>query len=86
MLGYNDTPLSDCDGFTPLQMHKIIYSPFEKDCPIQINQLNNEQLINSSPILKIVLELLSRLGESPLKLTLNENLPRPLMKDIYSKH
>ena len=34
MLDYNDTPLPDCEGFTPLQMHKIIYYPFDEDCPI----------------------------------------------------
>jgi len=86
MLDYNNTPLADCDGFTPLQMHKIIYFPFENDCPIKINRIKENQRLNESPILNVVIELLSKLSETDLKLTPKGNLPRPLMKDIYSKH
>lgn len=85
MLDYNNTPLSDCDGFTPLQMHKIIYSPFENDCPIKVNRIKDNQLLHESPILNIAIELLSKLREADLKLTPKGNLPRPFMKDIYNK-
>jgi hypothetical protein len=86
MLDYNNTPLPECEGFTPLQMHKIIYYPFDEDCPIKINRLNKEILISEIPILKIVLELLLILKTKKIKLTQKGNLPLKVIKDIYAKN
>ncbi len=85
MPDYNNTPLPECEGFTPLQMHKIIYYPFDEDCPIAMNRLNNEILSDGSPIYKIILEFLFALRVKKIKLTQNGNLPLKFIKDIYSK-
>ncbi len=86
MLDYNNTPLLDCEGFTPLQMHKIIYYPFDDDCPIRINKLSKEVLLNESPIMKIIVELLLILKSNKIKLTQKGNLPPKIIKDIYAKY
>ncbi|MFA6978163.1 MAG: hypothetical protein WC209_02480 [Ignavibacteriaceae bacterium] len=85
MLDYNNTPLEDCDGFTPLQMHEIIYFPFDKECVIKLNNANSEQLINESPILKIIIEFLIVIRYNKIKLTQNGNLPLRFINDIYNK-
>ncbi len=85
MPDYNNTPLPECEGFTPMQMHKIIYYPFDENCPIKINKLNNEVLTSESPILKIILELLFIIKAKKIKLTQNGNLPLKVIKEIYSQ-
>jgi len=79
-------PNNNFDGFSPLEMDYIIFSPFEDDCPIKINILNKEILFNQSPVLKIIIELLSRIGEEGIKLTLKGNLPIKVIKDIYNQN
>lgn len=86
MLDLNKTPVNDFDGFSHMQMELIIYSPFENECPIKINLLEKELLLKESPILKIIVELLSLIGEKGIKLTANGNLPLKVIKDIYSKN
>jgi hypothetical protein len=84
MDNFNHIPIPDFDGFSPVEMHKIIYSPFDDDCPIKINILNSGTLINQSPILKIIIGFISNIGEAGLKLTPKGNLPIKVMKDIYN--
>jgi len=85
ILNYNDTPLPECDGFTPYQMHTIIYFPFSDECPIKVNLPDKELILSESPIFKLVLELLSVLDDADIKLTQKGNLPVNLIKDIYAK-
>ena len=86
MIVHNITPISDFDGFTPLQMHEIIYRPFDDDCPIKLNILTNEELFKESPILKIAIELLSNINGKSIKLTQRSNLPPNIVKTIYAKN
>jgi hypothetical protein len=86
MLDYNNTPLPECEGFTPLQMHKIIYSPFDEDCPVKIKKLNKEKLTEWSPVFKIIIELLLTLKTKKIKLTRKGNLPLKIINDIYAKN
>jgi len=86
LLDYNNIPLSECDGFTPLQMRSIVHYPFEKDCPIKLNKSIYKELFNESPILKIVFDLLSIINSKEIKLTPNGNLPVKVIEGIYSKN
>lgn len=83
---YNNTPLPECNGFTPLQMRKITHNPFDEDCPVKINMLNKEVLLQKCPIMKIVTELLLILKTNKIKLTQKGNLPLKIIRDIYSKN
>lgn len=85
MLDYNNTPLPDCEGFTPFQLHKIVYYPFDEDSPIKINKLSKETLLNKCPIMKVITELLLLLKSDKIKLTQKGNLPPTIIKNIYAK-
>ncbi|MBU2506862.1 MAG: hypothetical protein KJ799_09075 [Bacteroidetes bacterium] len=86
MIDYNNTPIPDLDGFTPWQMHQIIYNPFNDDCPIKLNQLNRDQPMRESLILKIIIYFLAKMSERNIKLTQKGNLPFQIIKDIYTKN
>lgn len=79
-------PNNNFDRFSPLEMDYIIFSPFEDNCPIKLNILDKEILFNQSPVLKIIIELLCRIGEEGIKLTLKGNLPIKVIKDIYNQN
>jgi hypothetical protein len=85
IVDYNNTPLSECDGFTPSQMHKMIYYPYDADSPVKINKLSNEVLLSESPIMKIVKDLLLIIKSNKVKLTQVGNLPPKFIKEIYAK-
>jgi len=71
------------DGFTPFQMNQILYFPFDKDCPIKINSNIKKNLLDSIPIFKILLSLLTRIDVNGIKLTTIGNLPPQTVKEIY---
>lgn len=82
MYNNNNMPVADFDGFTPSEMDRIIYFPFEDNCPIKMNVLTKEAIVNQCPIFNILYEFLSRIGEG-IKLTEKGNLPVKIIKDIY---
>jgi hypothetical protein len=79
----NNIPVADFDGFTPFEMDRIIYFPFEDNCPIKMNILTKETIINQCPIFNILIQFLSQIGEG-VKLTEKGNLPVKVIKDIYN--
>ncbi len=67
-------------------MHTIIYFPFTDECPIKVNLQDKELIHSESPIFKMVLELLSVLNDSDIKLTQKGNLPFNLIKIFMLKN
>ncbi len=80
----NNISVPDFDEFSLFEMHKIIYSPFDDDCPIKINILSLETILSQCPIFNILIGFLSRIGEENIKLTTKGNLPIKVIKDIYN--
>src|ERR1035437_1811869 len=78
----NNIPVADFDGFTASEMDRIIYFPFEDNCPIKMNVLTKEIIVNQCPIFNILIQFLSRIGEG-IKLTAKGNLSVKIIKDIY---
>ncbi len=82
----NKTPLDDFDGFSPEEMYTIVYFPFSKECPIQLNPALDNQILTHIPIFRVVLELVNAIDKNGgLKLTPKGNLPTKIVKEIYSK-
>lgn len=82
----NITPLDDFDGFSPHEMHEILYFPFTKECPIQIRPALDNNMLNIIPIFNIVKYLLVILNkDNGLKLTPKGNLPLKVIKEIYNQ-
>ena len=84
-MDYNNTPREELEGFTPEEMHRMIYYPFDAGCPIELIKLKKEVLLEGSPILKIILDLLLIIKAKKIKLTPNGNLPLRVIKEIYAK-
>jgi len=83
---FNNMILDDFSGFTPKQMHQIIYDPFSLDCPIKMYIDFEFELLNLSPIFNIAYSLLNKISESgKIKLTVKGNLPGKLIKTIYDE-
>lgn len=82
----NIKPLDIFDGFSPTDMYAILYDPYSKDCPIQINREISEGLLTQSPFFNIVQSILNKIIESNgLKLTATGNLPPGVVKAIYAE-
>jgi hypothetical protein len=81
---YNNSPMESFDGFSPFQMSFILSQPYNQECPIKINSKIEQNLLNDSPIFKILLSLLTRIEDNDIKLTATDNLPPQIVKDIYN--
>ena len=83
---YNNQPVIDFAGFTPIQMHQIIHFPFSADCPIKLNHDIQLSQIRLSPIFNISYSLLEKINESgKIKLTARGNLPGKTLRAIYDE-
>jgi hypothetical protein len=83
---FNDKPLEDFSGFSPSQMHQMIYYPFGENCPIKLSEDFDIKYLKLSPVFNIALALMKIIDESKeVKLTAKGNLPGKIIKDIYSK-
>lgn len=64
------------------QMYKMLYSPFEEDCPIQLRTLSDDQ-IRKIPYMRQVLHLMTILSEGELKLTAKGYIPSKIVDELY---
>ena len=69
-------------GFTPDEMYRMLYTPFEKGCPVQLRTLTDEQ-VEQIPIMCQVLHLMGILSAGELKLTAKGYLPPKIVEDLY---
>jgi len=82
----NDQSIDDFSGFSPSQMHQIIYFPFGKDCPIKLSENLAQKDLKLCPVFNIALELITIIDESKaIKLTAIGNLPGKIVKHIYNQ-
>lgn len=79
----NNMPRVDFEGYSSLEMHKILHFTFDKDSPIQFNTITLEEY-SQIPILrqiKRLAEILSRNGQ--IKLTAAGYLPIKIVQELY---
>ncbi len=63
-------------GFTPHQMHQLLYSPFAADSPLQLRPDVAQVVYETAPLVRDMLSYLRVVGElGPIKLTQRGNLP-----------
>ena len=70
------------NGFTPDQMYRMSYMPFELGCPVQLRSLTDEQ-IGQVPFMRQVLHLMGLLYSGELKLTAKGYIPPKIVEDLY---
>lgn len=79
----NNKPRPDFEGYSSLEMHKILHFTFDNDSPIQINTLNPHEY-SQIPMLRQIkrfTEILSEKGQ--IKLTAAGYLPIKIVQEIY---
>ena len=81
----NNQGATEFEGYSPNEMELILYKPFSKNSPIQLNKLTESDYKSVSllNLVKYLAILLSENGE--IKLTKTESLPVKVVKDIYAK-
>ena len=70
------------NGFTPNQMHQILYYQLERECPVRLRTLTDEQ-IGQIPFMRQVLRLMSILSDGELKLTAQGYIPPKIVEELY---
>ena len=86
-LPMNRYPLDDFEGFTPNEMHELIYRPFDNDSsPLIMNTDMDDNLIPDVQFYKFSTRYLEMLRErQPLKLTQKGNLPRKFCRELIDE-
>ena len=72
----------DFNGFTPNQMHQMLYYQLERECPVRLRTLTDEQ-IGQIPFMRQVLRLMSILSDGELKLTAQGYIPPKIVEELY---
>jgi hypothetical protein len=80
----NRYPLDDFEGFTPNEMHGLLYSTFDKEkSPLILNPEINSKLIAQVRFYNHITQFLHMVKEQqPLKLTQKGNLPRKFCREL----
>lgn len=68
--------------FSPDEMYRMLYAPFEKGCPVKLRTLTDVQ-IEQIPIMRQALHLMSLLTARELKLTAKGYIPPKVVEDLY---
>ncbi len=83
MEGYNSRKVDDFEGYSPIEMEKIIYNLWEDGCPIKLRQLTEENF-EQIPIFRQfrhLIEILQQDGK--IKLTATDALPVKIVTELY---
>ncbi|MFO8109193.1 MAG: hypothetical protein R6U17_01525 [Thermoplasmata archaeon] len=80
----NRYPLDDFEGFTPNEMHGLLYTPYyDERSPLYINPELDDERVDDVRICRYVKKYLGMLRErQPLKLTAKGNLPRNFCREL----
>lgn len=83
---YNHIPLQDFQGLTPNEMDTLLYKPYSKNSPVQINDELADQVLDKIPYFRLTEELLKIIAEKgKLKLTVTtHSLPTNTIQTLYS--
>lgn len=79
----NNTPRADFEGYSPLEMRKILHFTFDNDSPLQFSQLTAQEYAQI-PVLrqiKRLTEIISQMGQ--IKLTAAGYLPIKIVQKLY---
>ncbi len=83
---YNTNPLDDFLGFSPKEMHLILYNPFEDSCPMKIKKKISNATLERIPAFRICKNILTDIEKADgIKLTKIGNLPPKTVISIYNK-
>lgn len=69
-------------GFSPDEMYRMLYMPFETGCPVQLRILTDAQ-IEQVPIMRQALHLMGMLSAGELKLTASGYIPSKIVEELY---
>lgn len=82
MHNINNLPKEEFEGYSPMEMTKILHHTFDSDSPLQFNPLTLEQY-NQMPLFRQVRHLLQILVEHEIKLTTAGYLPPRIVQELY---
>jgi len=81
----NNLAISEFEGYSPFEMHQILYFTFGKDSPIKLQKLSDTDY-KKIPLLnqiKYLTDLIDKEGE--IKLTNKGFLPTKIVSDLYQQ-
>lgn len=78
----NNRPKEDFEGYSSMEMSKILDYTFDSDSPVQFKTLTSEEY-NQMPLFRQVKHLLQTLVEHDIKLTTAGYLPPRIVKELY---
>lgn len=81
----NNRSIPEFEGYSPVEMHKILHFTFEPKSPISMQTLTEEEYLNIPMLnqVKYFLNLVREFGE--IKLTAKGFLPTKIVHDIYNQ-
>jgi hypothetical protein len=85
MYEQNNRSIPEFEGYSPFEMHQVLYFTFGKDSPIQLQKLSDTDY-KKIPILnqiKYLTDVISKTGE--VKLTSKGFLPTKIVSDLYQQ-
>ncbi len=81
---FNNAPIDDFCGFSPTEMHRLIYEPYSKTSPIRIRTDISDKTMDAIPFFKLTEEFLKILQrKSQITLTATGALPREILHELY---
>lgn len=82
----NNTPMDDFLGFTPTEIHHLLYDTFGDKSPIQFRDDIDDKTFDQIPLFRIVEEFLRIIHrDKQIKLTPLGALPKKVMVELYDK-
>lgn len=86
ILLYNNSPLDDFSGLSPVQMRWLLYYPYREESPVRINKELSSNTIDQVGLFRVAEELLHIVfREKEIKLTATGALPPKIVKELYGK-
>ncbi|MDR0370475.1 MAG: hypothetical protein LBH80_01275 [Prevotellaceae bacterium] len=79
----NNAPKAEFEGYSSLEMHRILHFPFDSDSPIRFNPLSSQEY-TQIPILRQVKRLAEIIAQNgQIKLTATGSLPLKIVQELY---
>lgn len=82
---YNNKPYEKFSGLSPYELHELIHLPFHAECPIQLRNEIDSNILDKIPFFRICEEFLKIMKrEKFIKLTPLGALPKKVMVELYA--
>lgn len=82
MHNINNVPKEEFEGYSPIEMMKVLHHTFDSDSPVQFNPLTLDEY-SQMPLFRQVKYLLQTVAEHDVKLTMAGYLPPRIVKELY---